>query len=128
MMQLGAEAIFVGSGIFMKERATPLDVENNPKEREEAVSRAKAIVIATTHSNDPKILAEVSEQVTGTMKGLAAAAHRRIATAANARLVGLPDRRCLPAVHADSLFSRSIFTSPSGKTARISSTPPIAST
>ena len=30
MMQLGAETIFVGSGIFMKERATPLDVENNP--------------------------------------------------------------------------------------------------
>jgi pyridoxal 5'-phosphate synthase pdxS subunit len=58
----------------MKERATPLDVENNPKEREEAVSRAKAIVIATTHYNDPKILAEVSAQVTGTMKGLAAAA------------------------------------------------------
>ncbi|MGB7265641.1 MAG: pyridoxal 5'-phosphate synthase lyase subunit PdxS, partial [Terracidiphilus sp.] len=28
MMQLGAEAIFVGSGLFMKERATPLDVEN----------------------------------------------------------------------------------------------------
>jgi pyridoxal 5'-phosphate synthase pdxS subunit len=74
MMQLGAEAIFVGSGIFMKERATPLDVENDPKEREEAVSRAKAIVIATTHYNDPKILAEVAEQVTGTMKGLAAAA------------------------------------------------------
>ena len=76
MMQLGAEAIFVGSGIFMKERATPLDVENNPREREEAdaESRAKAIVIATTHYNDPKILAEASEQVTGTMKGLAAAA------------------------------------------------------
>jgi len=74
MMQLGAEAIFVGSGIFMKERATPLDVENDPKERAEAVSRAKAIVIATTHFNDPKILAEVAEQVTGTMKGLAAAA------------------------------------------------------
>ena len=93
MMQLGAEAVFVGSGIFMKERSTPLDVENwteneaevglcgkddvgtphNPKEREEAVSRAKAIVQATTHFNDPKILAEVSEQVTGTMKGLAAA-------------------------------------------------------
>ena len=30
MMQLGAETVFVGSGIFMKERATPLDVENNP--------------------------------------------------------------------------------------------------
>jgi pyridoxal 5'-phosphate synthase pdxS subunit len=73
MMQLGAEAIFVGSGIFMKERATPLDVENDPKERAEAVSRAKAIVIATTHYNDPKILAEASEMVTGTMKGLAAA-------------------------------------------------------
>ena len=27
MMQLGAESVFVGSGIFMKERATPLDVE-----------------------------------------------------------------------------------------------------
>jgi pyridoxal 5'-phosphate synthase pdxS subunit len=74
MMQLGAEAIFVGSGIFMKELATPLDVENVPKEREEAVSRAKAIVIATTHYNDAKVLAEASEQVTGTMKGLAAAA------------------------------------------------------
>ena len=74
MMQLGAETVFVGSGIFMKERATPLDVEHNDKEREEAVSRAKAIVIATTHFNDPKVLAEVSEQVTGTMKGLAAAA------------------------------------------------------
>jgi pyridoxal 5'-phosphate synthase pdxS subunit len=74
MMQLGAEAIFVGSGIFMKERATPLDVESNHRERDEAISRAKAIVIATTHYNDPKVLAEVSEQVTGTMKGLAAAA------------------------------------------------------
>ncbi len=93
MMQLGAEAVFVGSGIFMKERATPLDVEiwtdkdaedglcnlnqvgvpRNRIERDEAVSRAKAIVIATTHYNDPKVLAEVSEQVTGTMKGLAAA-------------------------------------------------------
>jgi pyridoxal 5'-phosphate synthase pdxS subunit len=94
MMQLGAEAIFVGSGIFMKGNATPLEVENwtesdgevglcsknevgtprNPKERAEAVSRAKAIVVATTHYNDPKILAEVAAQVTGTMKGLAAAA------------------------------------------------------
>jgi pyridoxal 5'-phosphate synthase pdxS subunit len=80
MMQLGAESVFVGSGIFMKERATPLDVEcdangrlNNPKERAEAESRANAIVIATTHFNDPKTLAEASEQVTGTMKGLAVA-------------------------------------------------------
>jgi pyridoxal 5'-phosphate synthase pdxS subunit len=74
MMQLGAETVFVGSGIFMKERATPLDVENNPLEREEAVSRAKAIVLATTHFEDAKVIAEASEAVTGTMKGLAAAA------------------------------------------------------
>ena len=81
MMQLGAESVFVGSGIFMKERATPLEVElnargefNNPEERAEAESRAKAIVIATTHYNDPKILADASEQVIGSMKGLAVAA------------------------------------------------------
>ena len=81
MMQLGAEAVFVGSGIFMKEGATPLDVEldektgspRNPAEREEAESRAKAIVIATAHYNDPKVLAEVSEQMTGAMQGLAIA-------------------------------------------------------
>ncbi|WP_158748128.1 pyridoxal 5'-phosphate synthase lyase subunit PdxS [Acidobacterium sp. S8] len=71
MMQLGAETVFVGSGIFMKERATPLDVEHDAAERAEAVSRARAIVIATTHYNDPKKVAEASEQVTGTMKGLA---------------------------------------------------------
>jgi pyridoxal 5'-phosphate synthase pdxS subunit len=73
MMQLGAEAVFVGSGIFMKERATPLDL-SVAKEREEATTRAAAIVQATTHYNDPKILAEESEKVTGTMKGLAIAA------------------------------------------------------
>ncbi len=74
MMQLGAQAVFVGSGIFMKERATPLDVENDKFEREEALSRAKAIVAATTHAHDPKVVAEASEQVTGAMKGLAIAA------------------------------------------------------
>jgi pyridoxal 5'-phosphate synthase pdxS subunit len=74
MMQLGAEAVFDGSGIFMKERATPLDVEGDANERAEAVSRAKAIVIATTHFDNPQILAEASEEVTGTMKGLAIAA------------------------------------------------------
>jgi len=70
VMQLGAEAVFVGSGIFMKGGATPLDLSVT-KEREEAISRAKAIVIAATHFNDPKVLAEVSEQMTGSMKGLA---------------------------------------------------------
>ena len=75
MMQLGAETVFVGSGIFMKERATPLDVENNPSSSAKRPSPApSAIVIATTHFNDPKIVAEASEAVTGTMKGLAAAA------------------------------------------------------
>jgi len=74
MRQLGAEAVFVGSGIFMKERATPLDVEANAKERAEAVSRAQAIVVATTHYADAKILAEAAGQVTGTMKGMAVAA------------------------------------------------------
>ncbi len=70
VMQLGAEAVFVGSGIFMKERATPLDLAN-PQERDEAERRARAIVKATTHFDDPKILLEASEELTGTMKGLA---------------------------------------------------------
>jgi pyridoxal 5'-phosphate synthase pdxS subunit len=94
LMQLGAETVFVGSGIFMKDGAVPLDVlaftekdaevgfctkadighPRNPDERAEAVSRAKAIVLATLHYNDPKIVAEASEQVIGHMKGLAAAA------------------------------------------------------
>ncbi len=82
MMQLGAEAVFVGSGIFMKGGATPLEVGydektgalKNPIEREEAESRARAIVIATTHYDDAKILAEESEKMTGAMKGLAVGA------------------------------------------------------
>jgi pyridoxal 5'-phosphate synthase pdxS subunit len=81
MMQLGAEAVFVGSGIFMKDGTTPLEVGyddkgqlKNPKEREEAESRARAIVIATTHYNDPKVLLEVSSQAQSAMKGLAVAA------------------------------------------------------
>ena len=89
MMQLGAEAVFVGSGIFMKERATPLDVENNPQsEREEAESRApKPSCIATTHYNDPKILAEVSEQVTGSDEGPCRALLGREPTPPDSRLV-----------------------------------------
>ncbi len=93
MMQLGAETVFVGSGIFMKDGADPLDVSSwtkdeaeiglctqkeighprNPDEHAEAVSRAKAIVLATLHHDDPKIVAEASEAVLGSMKGLAAA-------------------------------------------------------
>lgn len=46
MMQLGADGVFVGSGIFKSE---------NPQKR------AEAIVKATTYYNDPKVLAEVSQ-------------------------------------------------------------------
>jgi len=55
MMQLGAEAIFVGSGIFKS--ADP-------------AARAKAIVEATTHYNNPKILAKVSAALSDAMPGL----------------------------------------------------------
>jgi pyridoxal 5'-phosphate synthase pdxS subunit len=90
MMQLGAETVFVGSGIFMKEGNIRLDVRLhdaesaalwssgvkagdpvNPEERAEAESRAKAIVLAATHFNDPAIVAEASENCLGAMKGLA---------------------------------------------------------
>ena len=40
----------------------------------EAETRAKAIVRATTHFDDPKVLVETSEECTGAMKGLAVAA------------------------------------------------------
>ncbi|WP_263409302.1 pyridoxal 5'-phosphate synthase lyase subunit PdxS [Terriglobus tenax] len=73
MMQLGAETVFVGSGIFMKDGATPLDLTPGSKQRDEAISRAKAIVLAATHFNDPKIVSEASEMLIGSMKGLAAA-------------------------------------------------------
>ncbi|MFB3815218.1 MAG: pyridoxal 5'-phosphate synthase lyase subunit PdxS [Terriglobales bacterium] len=67
MMQLGAEAIFVGSGIFMKDGTTPLDLRD-PDERADAEARARSIVLATTHYQDPKVLAEVSEQAKSAMK------------------------------------------------------------
>lgn len=56
MMQLGAETVFVGSGIFKSEDPS---------------ARAKAIVKATTHFNDPEILLQVSKDVRGAaMHGL----------------------------------------------------------
>jgi pyridoxal 5'-phosphate synthase pdxS subunit len=54
-MQLGAEAVFVGSGIFKSD---------NP------AGRAKAIVEATTHYADPHILAKVSRGLGPAMPGL----------------------------------------------------------
>ena len=82
VMQLGAEAVFVGSGIFMKDSTTFADPQ-------EAEKRAKAIVQAATHYQDPKVLLEVSEDLVGAMKGLAIAGHRRSAHAADERLVTL---------------------------------------
>ena len=78
MMQLGAQTVFVGSGIFMKEGNIRLDVARGPdgsphnvKELAEAESRARAIVRAATHFDNPAILAEASEECLGAMKGLA---------------------------------------------------------
>src|ERR1700756_4928786 len=67
VMQRGAEAVFVGSGIFMKD-------STNFAAPEDAQLRARAIVLATTHFNDPKGLLEGSENLTGPMKGLAVGA------------------------------------------------------
>ncbi|MGE5590289.1 MAG: pyridoxal 5'-phosphate synthase lyase subunit PdxS [Bacillota bacterium] len=55
MMQLGCDGVFVGSGIFKS---------SNPE------ARARAIVRAVTHYNDPKILAEISENLGEAMPGL----------------------------------------------------------
>jgi len=55
MMQLGADGVFVGSGVFKSE-----DPER----------RGRAIVQATTHFNEPKIVAEVSRGLGEPMRGL----------------------------------------------------------
>ncbi len=55
VMQLGAESVFVGSGIF----------KSSDPER-----RARAIVKATTHYSDPKAVLEASEELGEAMKGL----------------------------------------------------------
>ena len=55
MMQLGAEGVFVGSGIFKS---------SDPE------TRARAIVKATTHYLDPAIIAEVSKGLGSAMAGL----------------------------------------------------------
>ena len=57
MMQLGMDGVFVGSGIFKS---------GDP------VRRARAIVQAVTHHDDPAILAEVSENLGEAMSGVAA--------------------------------------------------------
>jgi len=62
MMQLGADGVFVGSGIF----------KSSEDEREQA-KMANAIVKAVTHFADPVMLAGVSRGLTETMRGRAAA-------------------------------------------------------
>jgi pyridoxal 5'-phosphate synthase pdxS subunit len=57
MMQLGVDGVFVGSGIFKS---------GDP------AKRARAIVMATTHFNDPAIIADVSRGLGEAMLGLAA--------------------------------------------------------
>ncbi len=57
-MQLGAEGVFVGSGIFKSE---------------DPPTTANAIVQATTHFDDPKIIAEVSRGLGAPMRGMNAA-------------------------------------------------------
>ena len=59
MMQLGADGVFVGSGIFKSE---------NPEKR------AAAIVEATTHCTDPLVIAKASKGLGAAMLGLAVAA------------------------------------------------------
>lgn len=55
MMQLGAQSVFVGSGIFKSE---------DPEER------ARAIVLATTYYNDPQMLVKVSSSLKEPMSGI----------------------------------------------------------
>jgi pyridoxal 5'-phosphate synthase pdxS subunit len=55
MMQLGADGVFVGSGIFKS---------GDP------AKRAAAIVKATTHFNDPKVVAEASRGLGEAMVGI----------------------------------------------------------
>jgi pyridoxal 5'-phosphate synthase pdxS subunit len=54
-MQLGAETVFVGSGVFKSE---------------DPAKRAEAIVKAVTHYSEPKVLAEVSASLGEPMKGI----------------------------------------------------------
>ena len=56
VMQLGAEGVFVGSGIF---------------KAEDPARMANAIVQATTHFSDAKIIAEVSKGLGAPMRGIA---------------------------------------------------------
>jgi len=65
MMQLGAEAVFVGSGIF------EVGLDQKPDEqRREQLRMGQAIVKAVANWNRPEVLAEVSEDLPKPMRGL----------------------------------------------------------
>jgi pyridoxal 5'-phosphate synthase pdxS subunit len=67
MMQLGAESVFVGSGIF------EVGLELKPEEqRHEQLRMARAIVQAVANYDRPEILAQLSEGLPQAMKGIAA--------------------------------------------------------
>tara|TARA_B110000014_G_C20123332_1_gene596487 strand:+ start:1277 stop:2224 length:948 start_codon:yes stop_codon:yes gene_type:complete len=70
MMQLGAEGVFVGSGIFK----SAADITNESDRLNQQKAMATAIVKAVTYFEDPQILAEVSEAIPdNAMRGLSVA-------------------------------------------------------
>jgi pyridoxal 5'-phosphate synthase pdxS subunit len=72
-MQLGADGVFVGSGIFKSGRDALVDREGWI---EDVSRRARAIVEATTHFDDPKVLAEVSTGLGQPMVGISVSSLR----------------------------------------------------
>ena len=75
MMQLGCDGVFVGSGIFKS---------GDP------AKRARAIVQAVTHYNDPKVLAEVSCDLGEPMVGLECKGPNFVACACPTALLSPP--------------------------------------
>ena len=71
MMQLGAESVFVGSGIF--EVGDP-DPEKQGERRRDQLRMARAIVQAVANYDKPEILAQLSEGLPKAMKGISVAA------------------------------------------------------
>jgi pyridoxal 5'-phosphate synthase pdxS subunit len=70
-MQLGADGVFVGSGIFKSGRDPVIDHDGWV---DDVSRRAQAIVEATTHFDDPKVLAETSTGLGQPMVGISASA------------------------------------------------------
>jgi pyridoxal 5'-phosphate synthase pdxS subunit len=71
MMQLGAESVFVGSGIF--EVGDP-DPKKQEEQRRDQLRMARAIVQAVANYDKPEILAQLSEGLPKAMKGISVAA------------------------------------------------------